>query len=628
MFDKERLTDAEIKELKQLAKLATGDILTMTRVAGSGHPGGSLSSLDMYLAVFSYANLSRQPRDRIVVSHGHTSPGVYAALGRLGHLPTDELIAFFRKAKSPYEGHVVRGIPFIDWSTGNLGQGLSAGCGFALAARVRQEDFHVYVLMSDGEQAKGQVGEARRFARKYNLSNITVVIDWNRIQISGKTDDVMPVNIVENYLADGWDVIEVNGHDPAELYAALRTARTAAKPVCIAAHTVIGNGIPFMEGKADYHGRALNDKEMAEAAAILGIEDKTEFYRNKRSGMWEWRPSIEDGAPAIDTGTPFTYKDEDKVDNRSAFGKALKDLGDRNIPSGNYICAFDCDLASSVKSSDFAKAFPAYFFQGGVQEHNIATISGALSTMGVVTFFADFGAFGIDETYNQQRLNDINKTNLKVILTHVGLDVGQDGKTHQCIDYVGLSKNLYNFKPIVPADPNQVDRAVRYAAATRGNFFIATGRGQWPAVLKEDNSFFYADGYRFEYGKMDIVREGTDGAIIAYGGMVSKAIKIREMLLEKGKSLKVINMACVKEIDEAVMKSVAGLRYVVTYEDHNPATGIGPTIASWLVEHGFKGTMARFGVKQYGLSGETADILKEEKLDVDSVAAAIANVMK
>lgn len=628
MFDKERLTDAEIKELKQLAKLATGDILTMTRVAGSGHPGGSLSSLDMYLAVFSYANLSGRPRDRIVVSHGHTSPGVYAALGRLGHLPTDELIAFFRKAKSPFEGHVVRGIPFIDWSTGNLGQGLSAGCGFALAAKVRQEDFHVYVLMSDGEQAKGQVGEARRFARKYNLSNITVVVDWNRIQISGKTDDVMPVNIVENYLADGWDVIEVNGHDPAELYAALRAARTAAKPVCIAAHTVIGNGIPFMEGKADFHGRALNDKEMAEAAAILGIEDKTEFYKNKRKGMWEWRPSIEDESPTIDTGTPFTYKDEDKVDNRSAFGKALKDLGDRNNASGNYICAFDCDLASSVKSSDFAKAFPAYFFQGGVQEHNIATISGALSTMGIVTFFADFGAFGIDETYNQQRLNDINKTNLKVVLTHVGLDVGQDGKTHQCIDYVGLSKNLYNFKTIVPADSNQVDRAVRYAAATRGSFFIATGRGQWPTVLKEDNSFFYANGYKFVYGKMDVIREGTDGAIIAFGGMVSRALKIREMLEKKGKSLKVINMPCVKEIDEAVMKTVAGLRYVFTYEDHNPATGIGPTIASWLVENGFKGTMARFGVKQYGLSGETAEILKEEKLDPDSVADAISQIMK
>ena len=123
MFDSERLTEKEIENLKELSRLAKGDIVTMTRLAGTGHPGGSISSLDMYLVLFAHANLNGKARDRIVVSHGHTSPGVYAALARLGHLPVDEVIAFFRKAKSPFEGHVVKGIPFIDWSTGNLGQG-------------------------------------------------------------------------------------------------------------------------------------------------------------------------------------------------------------------------------------------------------------------------------------------------------------------------------------------------------------------------------------------------------------------------------------------------------------------------------------------------------------------------
>ncbi|MBP1731226.1 MAG: transketolase, partial [Deltaproteobacteria bacterium] len=272
-FDKEILTDEEVKRLKELGRVAKGDIIKMTRLAGSGHPGGSMSSLDIYLVVFSSANLNGTPRDRIVVSHGHTSPGVYAALARLGHMPADEVIAFFRKGGSPYEGHVVRGIPFIDWSTGNLGQGLSAGCGFALGARLRKEPAHVYVLMSDGEQAKGQVAEARRFARKYGLSNVTVVVDFNRIQISGRVEKVMPVNIAQNYLADGWDVIEINGHDPKEIYAALRKARQTDNPTCVLAHTVIGNGIPFMEGKEEFHGRALNEKEYAEAVSILGVED-------------------------------------------------------------------------------------------------------------------------------------------------------------------------------------------------------------------------------------------------------------------------------------------------------------------------------------------------------------------
>ena len=628
-FEPEALTDAEIARLTELARLARGDIVSMTSVAASGHPGGSLSSLEMCLAVFSCANLSDAVRDRVVVSHGHTSPAVYASLARLGHLPVDEVVAFFRRAKSPYEGHVVRGIPFIDWSTGNLGQGLSAGCGFALAAKIRHEDFHVYVLMSDGEQAKGQVAEARRFAHKHGLSNITVVIDVNGIQISGATDAVMPVNIGKDYVADGWDVIEVDGHDAHALYKALRQARNTPNPVCVLARTVIGKGVPFMEGKAEYHGKPLNRKEMQDAAACLGIEDRTDYYRERRKGAWEWRPEIHAAeASAIDIGAPFTYTDDDKVDNRTAFGKAVKDIGEKNIPRGRPVCVLDCDLASSVKSAEFARAFPDYFIQGGVQEHNAATVSGALSTMGILTFFADFGAFGMDETYNQQRLNDINGTNLKLVLTHLGLDVGEDGKTHQCIDYIGLSRNLYRFKAVVPADANQTDRVVRYAAGVCGNFMIGTGRSQWPVIRTEDGGLFFSNGYRFVYGRMDVIREGTDAAIITYGGMVARAMKIRAALQPMGKSVAVINMACVTEIDEETMTGLLKVPCIVTYEDHNPETGIGSGLASWLLDHGFRGRMARFGVKDYGLSGETEEILKEEKLDVDSMVEALKKIIR
>jgi transketolase len=562
-FESENLAAAERARLEDLARLARADVLNMTSVAASGHPGGSLSSLEMYFAVFAWADLESTPRDRIVVSHGHTSPGVYATLARLGHLPPDEAVAFFRRAGSPYEGHVVRGLPFIDWTTGNLGQGLSAGCGFALAGRVKGEDYHVYVLMSDGEQAKGQVAEARRFAKKYGLSNITVIVDVNGVQISGTPESGMPGTIIKGYMADGWDVIEVDGHNLEALYMALRVARHSGNPVCIAAHTVIGKGIPFMEGKPEFHGRPLTDKELAEASAILGVPARLAEYRERRKGAWEWRPETT-GAdmPVLDEGTPFTYSDADKVDNRSAFGRALKSLGEANIPEGRPVCVLDCDLASSVKSTDFAKAFPSYFFQGGVQEHNTATVGGALSSMGLATFFADFGAFGMDETYNQQRLNDINETNLKVVLTHVGLDVGQDGKTHQCIDYVGLARNLYHFRTIVPADPNQVDRAVRYVATHHGNYVIATGRSQWPVIRTESGEPFYANGYRFEYGRMDTIRSGKDGAIIACGGMLDRAMAVREALLARNLSLAVINMPCVTEIDEETMGGLAGLPYL------------------------------------------------------------------
>jgi transketolase len=628
MFDSERLTEKEIENLKELSRLAKGDIITMTHLAGTGHPGGSISSLDIYLTLFSCAELKGEERDRIVVSHGHTSPGAYSALARLGHLPVDEVVAFFRKAKSPFEGHVVKGIPFIDWSTGNLGQGLSVACGFAVASKIRKENTHVYVLMGDGEQQKGQIGEARRFAKKFGLSNITAIVDYNKLQISGAVDCVMPQNIIENFLSDDWEVIEINGHDINEIYAALKTARNAVNPVCIIANTIMGNGISFMENKEKYHGSPLNEAEYKEAMGILGMENKLDFYKEKRKGIWTWKPSQNESDMTVDTGTPFTYNDADKIDNRSAFGKALKDLGDRNIPKGQPVCAFDCDLASSVKTSDFAKEYPDYFFQGGIQEHNTAAMAGASSTAGVLTFFADFGVFGIDETYNQQRLNDINKTNLKVALTHVGLDVGPDGKTHQCVDYVGLARNLYNFKTIVPCDANQTDRAVRYAAATKGNFLIAMGRNRWPIMYKADKKPVFGEGNTFQYGAMDLMAEGKDGAIITYGGMVHRALKIRENLAAKGLSFAVVNMPCVNEIDEKVMAGLVNLPYIVTYEDHNRLTGIAPVITGYLLKKGFKGKFESFGATSYGASGDTDEVMQTQGLDVESMTQAVLAIAK
>lgn len=196
-FEKDCLSADEISELEELARRCKGDILKMTTLAGCGHPGGSISSLDLFLVLYRYAaNDPRRPdhpdRDRVIISHGHTAPGALAVLGRLGFFPVDAAVSGFRMVDTPFEGHVVRTLPGFEWSSGNLGQGLSAGCGFATAAFMKREKFHTFVVMSDGEQAKGQVAEARRYARKYGLDNLTVLVDYNHIQISGRLEEVMP----------------------------------------------------------------------------------------------------------------------------------------------------------------------------------------------------------------------------------------------------------------------------------------------------------------------------------------------------------------------------------------------------------------------------------------------------
>lgn len=631
-FDAEKLDQGSLKKLSELARLARGDIIKMTTLAGSGHPGGSMSSIDFYLVLYSYANVTpRSPsdpnRDRIVISHGHTSPGVYAALGRLDFFPLEAAVATFRKAGSPFEGHVEKGVPGVEWNTGNLGQGLSAGCGFALGSKILKRGFHVFVTMGCGEQQKGQISEARRFAIKYGLGNLTAIIDYNCRQISGVTQEIMPQNIVRNFESDGWHVIEVDGHQFQDIYGALRKATLSNHPTMILAHTTMGKGISFMEGKEEFHGRALTLEEYKKAIQELGVEDDLDPYRQVREkGSFPFHGrKFPMEVPSIQIGNPRNYEKDQKLDNRSAFGNVLVDIAKANVREDSSLpmAIFDCDLAPSTKTTAFAKNFPNHFFQGGIQEHNTATIAGSISTLNLLSFFADFGVFGVDETYNQHRLNDINETNLKLICTHVGLDVGEDGNTHQCIDYIGVMRNLFGYKIVLPADPNQTDRVIRYVAKTPGNFLVAMGRSPIPIILSEDGSPYFGASYEFRYGKADLIRNGKVAAIITTGGIVFRAVHAWQKLKEKGVEVQVLNISCLSNLDvEAILKA-AHTGTVITYEDHHAQTGLGSLVANVIAEHGLSIRFRKLGITQYGSSGKPDDLYKMQGLDVESLVQAV-----
>ena len=631
-FQAERLEEAALARLTELGRLARGDILKMTTLAGSGHPGGSMSSIDFYLVLYSYANVHPQSpsdpdRDRIIISHGHTSPGVYAALGRIGFYPIEAAITNFRKAGSAFEGHVEKGIPGIEWNTGNLGQGLSAGCGFALGAKVLKKDLHVFVTMGCGEQQKGQISEARRFAIKYGLDNLTVIIDYNGRQISGVTQEIMPQNIAKNFQSDGWRVIELDGHHFQEIYAGLRDAILSKHPTVIIAHTIMGKGVSFMEGKEEFHGRALNLDEYKKAIQELKVEDDLDQCRqNRETGALPYigrKYPME--IPSVNTGSPRNYEKDQKLDNRSAFGNALVDLAKANLRDNGPlpIVVFDCDLGPSTKTTAFAKQFPENFFQGGIQEHNTATVAGAISTLGLLSFFADFGVFGVDETYNQHRLNDINSTNLKLICTHNGLDVGEDGNTHQCIDYVGVMRNLFGYKIIIPADPNQTDRVIRHVAKTQGNFLVVMGRSPIPTLLTENAIPFFSGHYEFRYGKGDLIRDGKHAAIITTGGMVYRAVQAWEKLREKGVEVQVLNIPCLSDLDIEPILKAAKTGTVITYEDHHVQTGLGSLIGNVLIDRGISVRFRKMGITQYGSSGKPDDLYRMQGLDVESLVQAV-----
>lgn len=629
----EPLTDALLEELEARAGRSRAAVLTATTVANSGHPGGSFSSMEIYTLLYSLARLRpSEPRwdgrDRIVISHGHTSPGAYTALASAGFFPIEDVEAHFRQAGSVFEGHVERAVPGIEWSSGNLGQGLSAGVGLAMGARLTGGDWHTYVAMSDGEQQKGQVGEARRLAVKEGLGNITAVVDWNRVQISGHTDEVMPVPVDRDWEADGWRVYRCDGHDLRALHEALSAAVEDGAPSVVLADTLIGKGLSFIEDLPEFHGRGLTAEEYGRALEEVGIDPASlEGAKRARSGPCSVEPlPHETPAVPVRTGTPRTYGAEEKADNRGAWGKALVDIAEANpdLP----IAVLDCDLASSVKTDAFAKARPEGFIQCGVGEHNAATLGGALSTVpGMLAFWSDFGVFGIDEVYNQQRLNDINGAALKLVVTHCGLDVGEDGKTHQCLDYVGAFREQFGWRVIVPADPNQTDRAVRAMAGMSGCVAMAMGRSKLPVILAEDGSPLFGGDYRFEYGDVVWAREGGDACLLTMGTVAGSAVAAADRLADEGLRVAVGICASPLTLTADAVEGVATAPLVFTAEDHNVLTGLGATVARSLAERGASSRLVRMGVARYSESGAASDLLARAGLDADGIAGTVRDAL-
>ena len=633
-FNEDRLTDGQAAALARIAKSCRRDAVMMTSIAGSGHPGGALSSLDIYNILLASANLTPANRtdpgrDRIVASHGHTSAGFYSVLSAWGFFDRDEAVPNFRRAGSPYQGHVERGVPGVEWGTGNLGQGLSAGVGFALADRALGRGGRVFVMLGDGEQPKGQIAEARRIASKEKLSSITALIDYNHIQISGRIEDVMPVNIPALWSADGWEVLECDGHSYSSLYGALKRALALPLPCVIICGTVMGKGVSFMEGIEDYHGKPVSGELLTQALIELG-GDMAEFERMRalRFGPLPKESLTDNPAPSLDLGAAVIYTAHDKKDNRGAFGAALANVAERNfgVPGRTPIIAFDCDLAASVKLDGFAKfaqKCPELFIQAGIQEHAAATAAGAASVSGVVAVWADFGVFGIDEAYNQQRLNAINRAPLKTVLTHVGLDVGEDGMTHQCIDYVALARALFGCKIVVPADPNQTDRAARWMLGEPGSVFLAVGRNVLPVLLKEDGTPFFGAGYSFRYGEIDRLRSGDDATILAMGHMAGAALKARKALGAKGISVQVLHASSPLGMDASELAALVGDAPLVTCEDHEADTGLGAIAALHLARAGHCVRMKTLGVTRFGDSGNSNDVMARMGLSADDITAAV-----
>jgi len=265
-----------IIEIKRKALEIRKWIIESVYRAGSGHPGGSLSIADILACLYFHEmrhnpkNPSWENRDRLVLSKGHAAPALYAALALSGYFPVEEL-RNLRKIGHFLQGHpCMKKVPGVDISTGSLGQGLSVGVGMALAGRIDNRDYRVFVILGDGEVQEGQIWEAANAASHFHLNNLIAILDRNRLQIDGPTEEIMHDEpLASRWKSFGWEVVEIDGHDIEEILDVFHEIKHNEKPTIIIAHTIKGKGVSFMEGTLSFHGKAPTHEQYVRAMSEL-----------------------------------------------------------------------------------------------------------------------------------------------------------------------------------------------------------------------------------------------------------------------------------------------------------------------------------------------------------------------
>ncbi len=599
---------AAIAPLQAIANRLRRHVIKMTYAAGSGHPGGSLSAAEMMAALYFHA-LRLDPahpdwpdRDRFILSKGHACPIWYAALAERGFFPVDDLWQL-RQAGSHLQGHPdMRKTPGVEMTSGPLGSGLAAGAGMALAARITGRDFRTYVMLGDGDLQEGATWEAAMLAGHQRLANLIALVDYNRSQVDGKSDDILGLDpLPEKWRACNWQVREIDGRDMGQILAALDWATTVdAAPTCIIAHTIKGWPVSFMLDKHEWHGKAPNREQARAALLELGEDWEPPSRSQAASGKWQVTSKV-----ALRS-------------LRDAFGAEIARLG-AEMPN---LVVLDADISSSLKTGAFGQAFPSRHINFGVAEQDMFLAAAGLATAGLVPLACTYATFATLRAGEAIRsFICYPKLNVKVICSHGGLEVGWDGPTHQGIEDVAIMRALPNMTVVVPADAIATPALLRQAIALAGPVYFRMGRNPAPVIYDEQQEF--------RLGRAITLRAGSEVTLIACGVMVGQALAAAQALAELGIDARLLDMHTIKPLDEeAVGRAAEETGALVTIEDHTIIGGLGGAVAEALAERR-PVPLARVGIPDvFGRSGDPAELFPMYGMAVSDIVAAARRAVR
>jgi transketolase len=588
-----------------------------TTAAGSGHPTSCASAAEivatLFFAVMRYdpADPGNPAADVFILSKGHAAPVLYAAWSEAGAIPEAELLNL-RKITSDLEGHPTPRLPFVDVATGSLGQGLSVGVGMALnARRLEKSDQRIYVLLGDGEVAEGSVWEAASTAAHYRLGNLCATVDINRL---GQSEPTMLQHNLERYRtrweAFGWQALAVDGHNVEELLAAYETAaRTPEQPTVILARTFKGRGIPFAEDQDGWHGRPFRKGEETETA-VRALEAKL----NGGGAAWSPRkpPARPLTAPAGRLMPGPAYSIGEQVATREAFGSALAALGEMNP----LVVAVDGDVKNSTYTDKFQKKFPDRFFQGFIAEQNLLGVTMGLATKGKIPFAATFACF-FTRAYDFIRIAAISGTNIKLVGTHAGVSIGEDGPTQMGLEDLAMVCAEPNYTVLYPCDGISAWRATEIAAGIRGPVYMRTSRPKTPVIYGREEPF--------AAGRCKVLRHSDRDrvTVVAAGVTVFEALKAHALLAAAGIAVRVIDLFSVQPLDRETLAEAARATggVVVTVEDHYAHGGIGDAVLSALATERVE--VHKLAVREIPRSGGPEELLEKYGISAGSIVARV-----
>jgi len=611
---------ATIELIKQKAKLLSIYSMMSTTAAGSGHPTSCMSAAQLVAGVFFYAmkfdpkNANSNDDDRFVLSKGHAAPLLYSALAEAGVFPVSRVMTL-REFSSELEGHPTPKIHGVDAATGSLGQGLSVGAGLAIGARMDKSPTRVYVLTGDGELAEGQIWEAAAFAAHYNLDNLTVICDINRL---GQSEPTMYQHDMNRYRlkweSEGFDTQVIDGHDVAAVLAALDQAKaTKGKPQAIIARTIKGHGFSQVADKLNWHGKPFSKEQLAAAIAELGggptvPPDPGKSYERKPL------PTPPDfPAPAAPD-----YAADAKVATREAYGFGLKRVGAVN----KQLVALSGDVKNSTFSETFQDAEPDHFWQGYIAEQNLVSVAVGLQARGKVPFADTFACF-LSRAYDNVRMAAISRANINLCGSHCGVSIGEDGPSQMALEDIAMFRAIHGSGVFYPADAVSTERLVDTMARRVGINYLRTSRPKFPILYSKDEKF-PIPGFK-------VLRKSDQDKVTVIGAAVTlhEALKAADELKKAGTAIRVIDLYCVKPIDgKAIAAEIAATGgKLITVEDHWPEGGIGEAVLSSLAAVGAAPTkfklMAVNGMPHSGKPEELVDAFGISARDIITEVKAI-----